>query len=688
MITLRTGRYLAAGFVLAATWNLPLAAQKSPVQQKPLSSEDRAAIERSSAYYHAALGHLYEELAGAYNGRSEYLDRAIENYKLALKADPQSGFLANELADLYLQSGQIRTAVNEFEEAAKKNPDDVNNHRILGRLYMARIREGQQARLNNDVVRKAIEQYALVAQKDPKDVENWVLLGRLYKLTQNSPDAEKAYKKALELDPGNEDAMAGLAMVYSDLGDTKNATDMLRKVAEKDPSPRTLMALAATYEQSKDYKLAAETYRRAMEMNPGNADLKRAYAQALFNADDLNAAKTVFEELAAEDPNDLLAALRLSQIYRQKRDFVKAREYSKKALAIDPKNVEIQYNEVSLLEAEGKLPEAIAAMNAILDASSKHPESLSEKSNRIILLERLGYLYRQAEQPEKAAATFREIAELDPEVGGRAEAQVIETYRGAKDFQAADRELTIALKKYPNDRIVKIMQSNVQADLGHYDAAAATMKSLMDGKNDRETWLALAQIYEKSKNWTEMAKCIDAAEKLSTTEEDKETIYFMRGSMYERQKQFELSEAEFRKVLAINPNSAAALNYLGYMLADRNIRLEEALEMIKKAVDQESTNAAYLDSLGWVYHRLGREDEAVELLKRSLEHSQRDPAVYDHLGDVYMSQSKVREAIAQWDRSLLEYSANAPSDRDPAEVAKVQKKVEGAKVRLASEKKP
>lgn len=674
-MTFRSGRTFAAGLIAATTLSLPSAAQKP-------------AGDRSSAYYHASLGHLYEELAGAYSGRGEYLDKAIENYKLALRADPESSFLANELADLYLQSGQLRTAVNEFEEAAKRNPEDVNAHRILGRLYMARIRDGQQARLNNEMVRKSIEQYSKVAEKVPADLENWVLLGRLHKLAQNSTDAEKAYKKALALDANNEDAMAGLAMVYSDQGDTKNATEMLRRVAEKNPSLRTLTALAGTYEQMKDYKLAAETYRRAVEMNPGNADLKRAYAQALFSADDVDGAKKAFEELAAEDPNDLLSVLRLSQIYRQKRDFAKAREYSKKAKDLDPKNVEIQYNEVSLLEAEGKLPEAIAAMKEILALSPKRPDSLSEKSNRIILLERLGYLYRQAEQTEDAVASFREIIELDPDVGGRASAQVIEAYRGAKDFDAAEREADAAARKYPNERIVKIMQANVQTDRAKFDLAAATIKSLMDGKNDRETWLSLTQIYEKAKNYPEMTKAIDAAEKLSTTDEEKETVYFMRGAMLEKQKKFDASEVEFRKALALNPGSPAALNYLGYMLADRNVRLQEALEMIKKAVDQEPANAAYLDSLGWVYYRLNRQDEAVELLKRSIERSQRDPAVYDHLGDVLMSQGKVKDAVAQWEKSLAEWHANAPSDRDETEIARVQKKLEGAKVRLAQEKKP
>ena len=102
---------------------------------------------KAAAYYHAALGHLYAELAAQYGGRGEYVSKAIENYKLAMREDPETASLAQDLSDLYLQSGQIRTAVTEFEDFVKKSPEDVNARRILARLYTARIREGQHIRV-------------------------------------------------------------------------------------------------------------------------------------------------------------------------------------------------------------------------------------------------------------------------------------------------------------------------------------------------------------------------------------------------------------------------------------------------------------------------------------------------------------------------------------------------------------
>jgi tetratricopeptide (TPR) repeat protein len=643
---------------------------------------------RAAAYYHATLGHLYAELAAQYGGRSEYLDKAIENYKLAMKEDPGTAYLPQELADLYLQSGQVRAAITDFEEVLKRNPDDLGARRVLARFYAARISQTSQQgqHLNEEMVKAAIAQYEKIGEQAPDDLDNWMVLGRLQKLASNSLGAEKAYQKALALDPENEEALTGLAIVYGDQGLNEKASLLLKRVSDKNPSLRTLKALASTYEQMKDFKGAAEAYRRAMDLNRDDLDLKRAYAESLFTGEDYEAALKVFGEIATEEPGDLLSALRMSQIYRQKRDFAKAREYADKASALDASNIEVRYNEVSIYEAEGKLPEAIKTLKGILAGLPKRTDAPGERNNRTILMERLGFLYRSSDQVEQAVATFREIAEADPDSGARAGAQIIDTYRAAKDFAAAGREAAAFSKRYPNDRLIKLMTGNVQADLGQFKESEATLKSLFDGKTDRDIWIALAQIYEKSKNWTAMGQAIDQAGKLSDSADEKEAITFLRGAMFERMKHFDQAEAEFRTVLKMNPNSASALNYLGYMLADRNIRLNEALELIRKAVDQEPTNSAFLDSLGWVYYRMNKLEEAEESLQRALQqYGSRDATVFDHLGDVYLSRNKLKDAIKQWELSLKEWQASAPSENDPAEIAKIQKKLEKARVRLASE---
>ncbi len=638
--------------------------------------------DRASAYYHYTLGHMYAEQAG---NKGDFLNKAIENFRVALKEDPGASFISEELSDLYVQSGRLREAVQDAEETLRANPSDTNARRILGRIYTRMIGDSQQGKVDENMLKKAIEQYTKIVEAEPKDIDTWLMLGRLQKIAQNSVEAEKAYKKVLEIDPDHEDALTGLAVVYADLGDSNRSSELLRKLTAKNPSPRTLMALASQYEQMKDYASASETLRKALELQPDNAEIKRALAQNLLFSDRFDDALKAYSDIVAEDPKDWQSQLRISQIYRQKKDFAKAREASTKAMSIEPKNLEVQYNEINILEAEGKTNEAIAALKDLVNATTKRSYSSGEKSNRALLLERLGLMQRNAEKYEEAVATFRQIADLDPSLAPRASAQVVDTYRASRDYNKALQEADSAVKQYPGDRVLVSVRASVLAELGKTDDAAGALKKLLDGKNDRETYIALAQVYEKGKNYSEMAKSIDAADKLSTDKDDKESIAFMRGAMYEKMKKFDAAETEFRKVLDLNPKNASALNYLGYMLADRNVRVNDALDYIKQALELDPDNGAYLDSLGWAYYRAGELPKAEEYLRRAVEQTAKDPTVHDHLGDVYFKQGNLKDAITQWQISLKEWDNSSPSEKDTTEIAKVQKKLDGAKVRLARE---
>ena len=640
---------------------------------------------RATAYYHFSMGHLYAELAGMYGNRSEYVDKAIEHYKAALKADPGAAFLAEELTDLYIQAGRLRDAVVEAEQMLARDPGNVEAHRILGRIYSRMIGDPAQGRLDEGMLRRAIEQFQKVTEKDPSDAEAFVTLGRLYRLAQNSVEAEKAFQKALELDPDNEYALHGLALLYSDLGDTKTAVQMWERLAQRNPHPRIFRALAATLSEARDFSGAVAALRRALELAPKDTEIKRELAENLLLKGEYNEAATLYRELADANPRDAQYPLRLSQIYRQQGDLKKAREAHERARALDPGSLEVQYNEVNLLEAEGQLASAIARLKEILNSTARVAYAPPERANRVMLLERLGLMYRANEQPSEAVEAFRQMAQLDADLGARAAAQIIETYRAAKQFAQAEQEAERAFKQYPNDRMLRLVRASLLADLGRGAEAVAEVKRLLDGSKDRETYLALAQICEKTKDFAGMAAALDEAERLSQSDEEREVVFFMRGAMYERMKKYDQAEAEFRRVLKMNPRNASALNYLGYMFADREVNLEEALELIQRAVELEPNNGAYLDSLGWVYYRLGRLDEAERYLRLALERVPRDPTVNDHLGDVLYRQGKIKEAIAQWQISLKEWEAGSKAELEPDEVAKIQKKLEGAKSRLAKD---
>ena len=116
-------------FVAALTGALALAQETKPVPEIKAQPS-----EKGTAYYDFAMGHLYSELAGAYGNRGEYLNKAIEFYKDALKLDPTATFLSEELTELYIQSGQLSRAVTEAEDLIKQNPNNLDARRVLARI--------------------------------------------------------------------------------------------------------------------------------------------------------------------------------------------------------------------------------------------------------------------------------------------------------------------------------------------------------------------------------------------------------------------------------------------------------------------------------------------------------------------------------------------------------------------------
>jgi tetratricopeptide (TPR) repeat protein len=299
----------------------------------------------------------------------------------------------------------------------------------------------------------------------------------------------------------------------------------------------------------------------------------------------------------------------------------------------------------------------------------------------------LGTIYREANKYQLAVETFRRMLDLGDENAVRGYQQIIDTYRDNKQWQLATNVAEEAAKKFPNDRDLQMVAAAQEADMGSAGPAIEHVKSLLKDSpaDDQRVYIALAQMYSRVKQWPEAEENINKAIELSTKPEDRDYAFFVAGSIYERQKKYDKAEEAFHKVLADDPKNAQALNYLGYMLADRDTRLEEALGYIRRAVALDPQNGAYLDSLGWAYYKMGNYDLAEENLRRASERINNDPTVHDHLGELYMKTGRLKLAAANWERSLEEWNRTIPAEMDTDDVAKVQKDLETARVKLAKQ---
>ena len=647
--------------------------------------------DRAAAYYHDGLAHLYEEMA-VNNGRPDYASQAVEEYKLALNADPTSKYLQNGLADLYFKIGRIREAVTAAQDQVKKDPNDLAAHTLLGKVYLRSLNDmqGPQA---NEMLQLAITEYEIITRLSPKDVDTHLLLGQLYGINHDTAKAEAQFKLAQSLDTNSEDAVLNMARLYTEQGEPQQAIDALSAIPADDRSPRINFALGGSYDQLKQYKKAAAAYTAANDDEPDNPDTQHALAAALLNDNQLAEALSVYQDLAKTDPKDAQSLIKISEIERRQGHYDQALVTlnQAKAAGANGNDLELIFQEAVLYDALGKYDQATSTLQDVLHQTAHLDGKYSdpEKSNRAIFLDRLAIIYNEENKTADAIATYKQMIDLGGDFVTRGYQGEIDAYRGAhqwKDALGASAELA---KLYPKDARVQLTYAMQLADAGDADQsikiADAQLSGTLDAPKpeDREILTNIAIIDLRLRHSSDALTALNKADALCTTPDQHFSVDLLKATVLDHDKSYALAEAEYKKALAIDPDNATVLNDYGFMLADEGVRLPEALGMIQKAVKFEPQNGSYLDSLGWVYYKLGQYGPAEENLHQAIDRQPTDASIHDHLGEVYEKTGRLKLAVDQWERSMTEFAHSLPADADPGDIAKVKQKLDQARVKLA-----
>jgi tetratricopeptide (TPR) repeat protein len=223
----------------------------------------------------------------------------------------------------------------------------------------------------------------------------------------------------------------------------------------------------------------------------------------------------------------------------------------------------------------------------------------------------------------------------------------------------------------PMHRISELQLGLTLAQTGKVDEAREHLKSLLaSDPKDIRSYLAYGSVLSDAKDYKAMADNYDKAVEIlgPVAKRGDWAVYFQRGIAYERLKEWDQAEPNFKKALELNPEQPQVLNYLGYSWVDKNLNLDDAMDMIRRAVELRPNDGYIVDSLGWAHYRLGQFDEAVVELERAIELRAGDPTINDHLGDVYWRVGRKVEAVYQWNRALI-------GDSDDVDKAKVKEKI-------------
>ncbi len=653
----------------------------------PAPKESKQAV----AYYHAALAGMYEDQAMT-EGRAGMITQAIEEYKLALDADPASPELNDELADLYYRIGRFDQAEAMAHAVVKTAPDDLDAHKLLGRIYLRQL--GQQdssvssTSPPGNVLDLAIGEFEKIVSLEPKDIQDHMVLGQLYSVKHQPEKAAQQFDAAKAIEPDSEDVVLNLVRVYAENNDMKSVAKVINDVPEVSRTAKMELALGAAYDQLKQPKDAIAAYQRALVLDPDDPRALDSLGQDQLSDNQLDAALKTYQQLSKEDPGNVGALVHVGEILRRQGKYQEALTAIQKARKIDPTSLSAGYNMGMLQDVLGQFDDAAQTYSQMVDATShaNGAYTADEKNNRGIFLDRLGAVYVEQNKTDLAVATYQKMIDMGGDSALRGYQGQVDAYTSAKQYDKAIAVTQQAVAANPKNTDLKMMLAGELVDRGKTDEGLAMAKGLLTNKpSDRSVWIGLCQIYVRMHRWKDAEETLNKAEALTTKQDDKIYLLFLRGEVAERQKHYEPAERYFRQVLALDPNNAMTLNYLGYMLADKNARLPEALTLIRKAVQLDPMNGAYLDSLGWVYFKMGQYELAEDNLRSAVERDQTDPTVHMHLGDLYEKTGRIRLAVAQWQLSMDEYAKSSPADFEPGDVAKVQKKLESARVKLAKE---
>ena len=660
----------------------------NPAAESPRGTSEKDSS-RADAYYNYTIGHIYE-LQYEASSNPEYATKAIDAYKKAYALDPKSPVIGERLAEMYWKAQRTREAESEAKQILKRDPNDVQSRRLLGRIYLRSLGDVSAGTGQSETATLAIEQFREINRLDPSDTESALWLARLYRLKNEHDKAEQVLRGILKTDPENEQGVEQLTQLLMDEGKSPEAVSLLEGITEHSSSPVLLDLLGDAYTQAHDLSKAENAYRKAADMDPSEMSHQRGLAQTLLTEEKYSEALKVYQKLSDLMPDDFDVYLRIAQIYRELNQLDKAEENLLKARQYSPGNPEVMYNEGMLYESQGRYEDAIRVLSdAVTGIKGQTSAMPSRKRSLSILYQQLGQLYRETQNYQAAIYTFEELGHLGDEEDRRARMMTMDTYRAAKDLPRALQTGKEAMTKYPADAGVRTSYALLLGENGQTDDAIKILRAQMHGDGgDRDAYLNIAQVYERGRRYKEAEESARAAEVLPGKPRDNEMVWFLLGATYERQKFYDKAEEQFKKVLAVNPKNAPVLNYYGYMLGDLGIRLDEAQALVERALKEEPYNGGYLDSLGWIYYKQNKNADAEATLHKALARESHDPTIHSHLGEVYAKRGRTDLAAAEWEKSLAEWRRSLPADVESDKVAELEKKLSQTKHRVAQKSGP
>jgi len=590
---------------------------------------------QATSYYHFSLAKLHH--------LNEAYSEAMKEFEKALAADPESVSLQTEFAKSLIQMGEIKRAVEICEHAVELDPTDPEPHNILGGIYYGYGGQSDQMK------EKALAEFLVVLELKPDHLDALLSTAELYSKSARPQEAAEAYAKVRKLAPGRFGAYFFGAEALREVGRSAEAIEILETgLRIRDDVPEYLLLLGRLYQENNQLEKAIELYKDGLARIP-KTDLRLTHrlGNALMAAGRYGEAIPLLEKLVTVSPE---AGIDLARALRGEKRLQEAVEVLESVLRKDPHEVEANFELAKTLVILGEKERARSKFEYLTRVDDPRA-----KAYRNVFKTNLALLYEEEGRFDEAIELLEGVVEEGPsDVDAR-----LTLFFAYKEAARVEEALSLTeelieehtdLKDHPDGPYILIARAQALAAADQLVDGVRLLQAESSKTSEPELLLvAASQLYFAEDMYPESESVVkEGLEDYPGSER----LRFQLGAIYERQSDFPAAEQEFKKILEGNPDDADVLNYLGYMLVDRGVRLEEATSYIERAVELDPYNGAYLDSLGWAYFKRDDCHQAEIYLQKAIRLNRSDPVIFEHLGDLYAKMENPDRAQEYYKQSI------------------------------------
>ena len=603
---------------------------------------------------------------------------ALKVLQRALKADPKAADVHAEIAQIHLEENRFNLAVLAVDQAIRISPRRADLRSLAGQIHQFYGQSGG----GEAELKLAAREYETASSIDPMDPAPLRDLTRLYSVLRDPKAALDAWKRLTVADPRSVDAFVQVANLSFNTGDTQGAIEALQTAATADPqNARVLQLLGDIKQQSGKTDEALAHYEAAAKVDGKDLVTRLKIGEILIDAHRGEEALRMAGEMLAQDPANRFGLDLRARAFKELGRIDEALAVAENLSASDPRDLKAAFLVVTLLEQKGALAQADEKLTLLLNRNTSKEDAESLSRNNRVFWAHAGMVRQRLGRYEDAAHAFGQAANAGKEKDPALVTYRIDSLISAKQFDKALQEAREAKldPAFKEERDLKFLEAYALRGTGDEKGASALVDRILAASKDEvnET-LSAAEFYQRGKQLARAQQLFAQA-----AEKDPKNVraLFSLGSVLERQKKFDEAEAAFRKALALSPDSAITLNYLGYMNADRNVKVEEALSLIEQALARDPENGSYLDSLAWALHRLGRHGEAEIAIRKAIATQDRNAVVIAHMGLILAAKGDDAEAL-----KFLRLSLDGEDEDGELDRALVEERIRA--LSQAAQKKP